>query len=125
MEAFAQEYYRQGKGQHPFVDADAAFILAFSIIMLNTDLHNPQVHCCTTVHTTTATAAMCNKLVSCTALYASRIQVVLWRLHVVYVSSVVVHHCVLCYATSALSNIAAFHKQCQLAIACCYHVMIR
>jgi Sec7 domain len=45
MEAFAQEYYRQGKGQHPFVDADAAFILAFSIIMLNTDLHNPQVHC--------------------------------------------------------------------------------
>jgi Sec7-like guanine-nucleotide exchange factor len=43
MEAFAQEYYRQGKGQHPFVDADAAFILAFSIIMLNTDLHNPQV----------------------------------------------------------------------------------
>lgn len=43
MEAFAKEYYRQAEGHHPFVETDAAFILAFSIIMLNTDLHNPQI----------------------------------------------------------------------------------
>ncbi|CAM9741848.1 unnamed protein product, partial [Ectocarpus sp. 8 AP-2014] len=37
--------YEQGKdsGQHPFVNADAAFTMAFSAIMLNTDLHNPQI----------------------------------------------------------------------------------
>ncbi|CAM9376279.1 unnamed protein product, partial [Discosporangium mesarthrocarpum] len=28
---------------HPFVNADAAFTMAFSAIMLNTDLHNPQI----------------------------------------------------------------------------------
>jgi brefeldin A-resistance guanine nucleotide exchange factor 1 len=43
MEAFAKQYYEQAKGHHPFVDADSAFVLAFSIIMLNTDLHNPQI----------------------------------------------------------------------------------
>lgn len=43
MEAFAGrlfEYLGPGK---PFANADAAFILAFSTIMLNTDLHNPQI----------------------------------------------------------------------------------
>ena len=40
---FHVKRHRQGKGQHPFVDADAAFVLAFSVILLNTDLHNPQV----------------------------------------------------------------------------------
>lgn len=45
MEAFAGQQYEQGKdsGQHPFVNADAAFTMAFSAIMLNTDLHNPQI----------------------------------------------------------------------------------
>lgn len=45
MEAFAAQQYEQGKGsgRHPFVDADAAFTMAFSAIMLNTDLHNPQI----------------------------------------------------------------------------------
>lgn len=45
MEAFAGQQYEQGKGsgRHPFVNADAAFTMAFSAIMLNTDLHNPQI----------------------------------------------------------------------------------
>ncbi|CAN0525789.1 unnamed protein product, partial [Laminaria digitata] len=45
MEAFAGQQYEQGKasGRDPFVNADAAFTMAFSAIMLNTDLHNPQI----------------------------------------------------------------------------------
>ncbi len=43
MEAFAKYYFEQGKGNHPFINSDAAFVLSFSIIMLNTDLHNPNV----------------------------------------------------------------------------------
>ncbi len=43
MEAFAKHYFEQGKGNHPFINSDAAFVLSFSIIMLNTDLHNPNV----------------------------------------------------------------------------------
>ncbi|OQR85972.1 hypothetical protein ACHHYP_11123 [Achlya hypogyna] len=46
MEVFSKEYYRQiqlGSIDQPLADADAAFILAFSIIMLNTDLHNDQI----------------------------------------------------------------------------------
>jgi brefeldin A-resistance guanine nucleotide exchange factor 1 len=43
MEAFAKRLIEQcGTGQ-PFADSDAAFILAFSTIMLNTDLHNKQI----------------------------------------------------------------------------------
>lgn len=43
MEAFAGSYYEQlGPGQ-PFASADAVFILSFSTIMLNTDLHNPGI----------------------------------------------------------------------------------
>ncbi|CAM9924459.1 unnamed protein product, partial [Ascophyllum nodosum] len=46
MEAFATQLHQQGgkgSGRHPFVNADAAFTMAFSAIMLNTDLHNPQI----------------------------------------------------------------------------------
>ena len=41
MEKFAERFV----GQNPkvFGSADVAFILAFSIIMLNTDLHNPSL----------------------------------------------------------------------------------
>ena len=45
MEAFAAQLHDQTKedSQLPFKNADAAFILAFSTIMLNTDLHNPSL----------------------------------------------------------------------------------
>lgn len=46
MEAFARQLHDQGEASgrhHPFVNADAAFTMAFSAIMLNTDLHNPQI----------------------------------------------------------------------------------
>ena len=39
MECFASRLYRQNPG--PFVEADAAFVLAFATVMLNTDQHNP------------------------------------------------------------------------------------
>jgi brefeldin A-inhibited guanine nucleotide-exchange protein len=41
MEKFAERYTTQNPEVFP--TADAAFILAFSIIMLNTDLHNPAI----------------------------------------------------------------------------------
>ena len=41
MEKFAERFTEQNLGVFP--SADAAFILAFSIIMLNTDLHNPAI----------------------------------------------------------------------------------
>ncbi|CAM9529825.1 unnamed protein product, partial [Heterosigma akashiwo] len=46
MEAFAKEFYAQNHEDArvcPFASTDGAFILAFSVIMLNTDLHNPQI----------------------------------------------------------------------------------
>ena len=43
MEAFAARYYLHNKEGTPFVDADAAYVLAFSTIMLNTDAHNPAI----------------------------------------------------------------------------------
>ncbi|CAM9542942.1 unnamed protein product [Chrysoparadoxa australica] len=43
MEAFARELMAQCGDALPFEDSDAAFILAFSVIMLNTDLHSPQL----------------------------------------------------------------------------------
>lgn len=43
MEAFANRLYEQLGPNNPFVSADAAFILAFSTIMLNTDQHNPGI----------------------------------------------------------------------------------
>jgi brefeldin A-inhibited guanine nucleotide-exchange protein len=41
MEKFAERYYLQHKDQ--FASADMAFILAFSTIMLQTNLHNPAI----------------------------------------------------------------------------------
>ena len=43
MEAFARRLFLHLGPNRPFVSSDAAFILAFSTIMLNTDLHNPQI----------------------------------------------------------------------------------
>eukprot|EP00727_Mastigamoeba_balamuthi_P007150 m51a1_g3055 hypothetical protein (837) ;mRNA; f:967981-971134 len=42
MESFAQHYAEQNPGGI-FANTDAIYILAFSVIMLNTDAHNPQV----------------------------------------------------------------------------------
>jgi len=41
MEAFAIRYHENNAGVFP--DADSAFILAFSLIILNTDHHNPSI----------------------------------------------------------------------------------
>eukprot|EP00804_Cyclotella_cryptica_P009255 CCRYP_016755-RC/>CCRYP_016755-RC protein AED:0.22 eAED:0.22 QI:0/0.36/0.16/1/0.36/0.16/12/38/1705 len=41
MEKFAERFTRQNADVFP--SADTAFILAFSVIMLNTDLHNPSI----------------------------------------------------------------------------------
>ena len=41
MEMFAKCYVKHNPDT--FANSDAAFILAFSIIMLNTDLHNDQI----------------------------------------------------------------------------------
>ncbi len=41
IEKFAEEYYRQNPGR--FSHVDTVYVLSFSIIMLNTDLHNPFV----------------------------------------------------------------------------------
>jgi len=43
MEAFAQKLFRDLGQNNPFATGDAAFILSFSTIMLNTDLHNPNL----------------------------------------------------------------------------------
>jgi brefeldin A-inhibited guanine nucleotide-exchange protein len=42
METFADIYTKQSHGGI-FTHADTVFVLAYSTIMLNTDLHNPQV----------------------------------------------------------------------------------
>ena len=42
MDAFAKEFYQQQDDNTEFKSSDAVFVLAFSTIMLNTDLHNPQ-----------------------------------------------------------------------------------
>jgi brefeldin A-inhibited guanine nucleotide-exchange protein len=41
MEKFAERYYLQNR--EVFASADMAFILAFSTIMLQTNLHNPAI----------------------------------------------------------------------------------
>ena len=41
MGAFAAALYRDSPA--PFADEDAAYVMAFSLMMLNTDLHNPAV----------------------------------------------------------------------------------
>ncbi|ETL88746.1 hypothetical protein L917_12205 [Phytophthora nicotianae] len=43
MEAFSKQFYLQAGSSGPLADADAAFVLAFSIIMLNTDLHSDHI----------------------------------------------------------------------------------
>uniref|UniRef100_A0A6Q2YBH9 SEC7 domain-containing protein n=1 Tax=Esox lucius TaxID=8010 RepID=A0A6Q2YBH9_ESOLU len=43
MEKFAARYLECNQGQTEFVSADTAYVLAYSIIMLTTDLHSPQV----------------------------------------------------------------------------------
>lgn len=41
LEAFAERYYEQSP--HILVDKDATFVLSYSLILLNTDIHNVQV----------------------------------------------------------------------------------
>lgn len=41
MEAFAKRFFEHSPG--PLANADAAYVLSFSVIMLNTDRHNPGV----------------------------------------------------------------------------------
>jgi len=43
MEKYAERYCIQNKDKSIFPSADTAFVLAFSVIMLQTDLHNPSV----------------------------------------------------------------------------------
>ncbi|XP_020635120.3 brefeldin A-inhibited guanine nucleotide-exchange protein 2 isoform X1 [Pogona vitticeps] len=43
MEKFAARYIECNQGQTVFASADTAYVLAYSIIMLTTDLHSPQV----------------------------------------------------------------------------------
>jgi len=43
MDAFSKEYYKQQGKKSVFKNSDAVFVLAFSTIMLNTDLHNPNI----------------------------------------------------------------------------------
>jgi Sec7-like guanine-nucleotide exchange factor len=42
MECFAEQYHDQNPNG-VFKHADAVFVLSYSVIMLNTDAHNPQV----------------------------------------------------------------------------------
>ncbi|KAM9953170.1 hypothetical protein ACTFIR_008231 [Dictyostelium discoideum] len=41
MESFARKYHRDNPGTFP--DSDTAYLLAFSLILLNTDAHNPAI----------------------------------------------------------------------------------
>ena len=43
MEKFAHRYYEQNIKDNVFPTEDQAYLLAFSLIMLNTDLHNPSI----------------------------------------------------------------------------------
>jgi len=43
MDAFSKEYYKQQSSNTIFKNSDSVFVLAFSTIMLNTDLHNPNI----------------------------------------------------------------------------------
>ncbi|CAI5721120.1 unnamed protein product [Hyaloperonospora brassicae] len=43
MEAFSKQLYLQAGASGPLADADAAYVLSFSIIMLNTDLHSDHI----------------------------------------------------------------------------------
>lgn len=43
MECFADRFYAQNQSAAIFADKDACFTLAFAVIMLNTDAHNPAI----------------------------------------------------------------------------------
>jgi len=43
MEKLATKFYADNKNSTVFANSDAAFVLSYSIIMLATDLHNPNV----------------------------------------------------------------------------------
>lgn len=43
MEKFAERYYFLNPDTGPFANQDAVYVLAFSVIMLNTDAHNPAI----------------------------------------------------------------------------------
>lgn len=43
VESFSQAYFKQHHDSGEIANADAAYVLAFQIIMLNTDLHNPNI----------------------------------------------------------------------------------
>jgi brefeldin A-inhibited guanine nucleotide-exchange protein len=43
MEKFAARYWECNPSEGVFASADTAYVLAYSIIMLTTDLHSPQV----------------------------------------------------------------------------------
>lgn len=43
MEKFASRYFEYNPTQRVFASADAAYVLAYSIILLTTDLHSAQV----------------------------------------------------------------------------------
>eukprot|EP01113_Clastostelium_recurvatum_P040797 TRINITY_DN638_c0_g1_i7.p1 TRINITY_DN638_c0_g1~~TRINITY_DN638_c0_g1_i7.p1 ORF type:complete len:1001 (+),score=251.77 TRINITY_DN638_c0_g1_i7:178-3180(+) len=43
MEAFAQQYHSQNMDSKIFQNSDAVYVLAFSVLMLHTDAHNPSI----------------------------------------------------------------------------------
>ncbi|KAN0023237.1 hypothetical protein ACTFIU_011404 [Dictyostelium citrinum] len=43
MEKFASQFYQHNPENKVFVNQDAVYVLAFSVIMLNTDAHNPNI----------------------------------------------------------------------------------
>ncbi|CAI5479538.1 unnamed protein product [Closterium sp. Yama58-4] len=43
LEAFAERYYAQAPAAYGFANHDVAYVLSYSVIMLNTDLYNGQV----------------------------------------------------------------------------------
>ncbi len=45
VKCFAEEFYQKNEGSKSFLfnNSDAAYVLAYSVIMLNTDAHNPSI----------------------------------------------------------------------------------
>ncbi|EGC32816.1 hypothetical protein DICPUDRAFT_8073, partial [Dictyostelium purpureum] len=43
MEKFAQQFFNHNPDNKVFVNSEAVYVLAFSVIMLNTDAHNPNI----------------------------------------------------------------------------------
>lgn len=50
INAFGRHYFTENQSQNIFRSADAAYVLAYSVIMLNTDQHNKQVRMCVYSH---------------------------------------------------------------------------